>query len=276
MKSDNAKMISKLYFSLLPMQVLLMTLTAVSGIISSIFASNVIGPIAVSAMGIYYPVYMTISAVSAIFLGGAQILCGKFMGQNQVDESRSVFSLDILFIFLISVLLTVLLYLGGTFDLTGFLASDAVARHEFNLYLIGISTGIIPFLLSQQLFAFLSLEQKNKQLIISSLVYIVATVLFSYLFICVLPWGTVGLGLSGAAGNWAFLIALLPYFQKKDSLYHFSFKQIKIQYLKEMLTGGLPTALNRIYQAIRGLIINALILHYVGSVGISALEPLIL
>ncbi len=270
MKSDNAKMISKLYLSLLPIQVLLMALTAVSGIISSIFASNVIGPISVSAMGVYHPVYMTISAVNAIFLGGAQILCGKFMGQNQVKETRSVFSLDILFIFIISIILTVMLYLGGKFDLTGFLASDEVVRHEFNIYLIGLSAGIIPFLLGQQLFAFLSLEQKNKLLIISSLVYIVSTVLFSYLFIIVLPWGTLGLGLSAAAGNWAFFIALLPYFLKKDSLYHFSLKLVKLQYLGEMLTSGLPTALNRLYQAIRGLIINALILHYVGAVGLSA------
>lgn len=270
MKSDNAKIISKLYFELLPTQVLLLALAALSGIISTVFASNVIGPIAVSAMGVYNPVYMFLLAISTVILGGAQILCGKFMGRHESKKMQAVFSLDILLILIFSVVITVLMFFAGRFDLATFLASDATVRHEFNSYIMGLSAGVIPFLVSQQLFAFLSLEQQNKRLMSASIVFLVATVIFTYLFIVVLPLGTLGLGLAGAAGNWAFLIALLPYFFRKDSLYQIHFRHVDFSFTREMLKTGLPGALLRIYQAVRGLLVNTMILRFVGSDGLSA------
>ena len=272
MNPANSKIISKLYFGLLPTQILLLALSAVSGIITTLFASNVIGSIALSAVGVYNPVYLFLCALSAILLGGSQILCGKFLGMHQIKKMQSVFSLNMILALLLSVIFTVLMFVGGYFDLTGFLASDEVVRHEFNLYIIGLAGGVIPFLLSQQLFAFLTLEQQNSRLFFSSVVYIVSTVFFTYLFLCVFPLGTFGLGLSGAAGNWVFLISLLPYFFSKDCLYKLRFKEIKRHYLKEMIACGLPGAMLRIYQTVSTLIANTLLLAYVGADGLAAVS----
>ena len=67
-------MISKLYFRLLPMQVLLAVIMAVNGLVSGLFASNFIGGNALSAVGLYNPVNFLVTGVSMVLLGGSQIM----------------------------------------------------------------------------------------------------------------------------------------------------------------------------------------------------------
>lgn len=66
----NAKMLTKLMFRLLPIQITLAAVGAVNGIVSSFFASNFVGVDAMSAVGLYSPVNMFFSAISLILVGG--------------------------------------------------------------------------------------------------------------------------------------------------------------------------------------------------------------
>ena len=52
----NTKVVSKLMFRLLPIQILLAVAGAVNGIVSSYFASNYIGIDAMGAVGLYAPI----------------------------------------------------------------------------------------------------------------------------------------------------------------------------------------------------------------------------
>ena len=90
------KLVAKLMFRLLPVQILLAVVGAVNGIVSSLFASNAVGVDAMSAVGLYAPINMFIGAVSTMFVGGAAILCGKYMGSCQPEKTRNVFSLDLI------------------------------------------------------------------------------------------------------------------------------------------------------------------------------------
>ena len=77
-------LIHRLLFRLLPVQILLAAVSQINGIVSSLFASNFIGARAMSAVGLYAPIGMLIGAVSVLFVSGSQIICGKFLGNNQV------------------------------------------------------------------------------------------------------------------------------------------------------------------------------------------------
>ncbi len=70
-QAANARMVTKLLFRLLPIQILLAAVGAVNGIVSSFFASNFVGVDAMSAVGLYSPLNMLISSVSMILVGGA-------------------------------------------------------------------------------------------------------------------------------------------------------------------------------------------------------------
>ena len=88
----NFKMITALFFRLLPIQVLLAAIGSVDEIVSSLFAGNFIGADAIGAIGLSTPIGQFTSAVTAMLVGGSQILCGKYMGRNQRSRTQEVFS----------------------------------------------------------------------------------------------------------------------------------------------------------------------------------------
>ena len=111
MKTDS-KMISRLFFRLLPVQIFLVAVGSINSLVDGAMAGNYIGPLAMAAIGLYAPAVKIIETINAILLGGSQILCGQFLGKNQIERTCSVFSLD----------MTLLLIISAVFSGAGILA----------------------------------------------------------------------------------------------------------------------------------------------------------
>ena len=77
MDRNDLRIITRLMFRLLPMQILLGLVNSVNGIVSSFYAGNYIGMEAMSAMGLYAPVSMLFNALGTVLAGGSAIVCGK-------------------------------------------------------------------------------------------------------------------------------------------------------------------------------------------------------
>ena len=58
LEKTDIKLISRLFFRLLPFQILLAAIASVNGIVSSLFATNYVGAEAMSAIGLYAPIAM--------------------------------------------------------------------------------------------------------------------------------------------------------------------------------------------------------------------------
>ncbi len=266
----NTKMLTKLLFRLLPVQVLLAAVGSVNGIVSSFFATNFVGVDAMSAVGLYGPLNMLLSAISLMLVGGSVILCGKYIGQNKQDRIQNTFSLSLVLTTLIALVFVVFYVIVALFDLTGFLTKDAVVRPIFNRYLLGQAVGVLPQLLGSQLAAFLSIENRGKRTLTASLIYIFVNLVLNFLFVKVLRLEAFGLAIASALGMWVFFaVQALHYVSGRSQL------RLKLHGLdwKEGLTMvhiGLPGAALNGYQTARGLIVNWLLTAFVGSVGISA------
>ena len=83
-------MVRRQYFQLMPYQVLLIVVNAVNGIVDGVFASNIIGKTAMTAIGLFGPFNHFLYAVSMMLVSGSQILCGKYMGKNQQKELQKM------------------------------------------------------------------------------------------------------------------------------------------------------------------------------------------
>ncbi len=270
-QQTSAKMVSKLMFRLLPVQILLAAVGSVNGIVSSFFASNYVGVEAMSAVGLYSPLQMLLQAVSIVLIGGSVILCGKYMGQNQQERLHRVFSLTVTLALLASCVFVLLFVILGLFDLTGFFTKDEAVRRLFDRYLLGQAIGVLPLILGNLLISFLAMENQGKITTAASLVYILVNVVLNYLFVQVLRLEAFGLALASALGLWAFLlIEAQPFLTGKAHL-RFSTRELPWRESGAILRIGFPGAANNGYQTARGLILNWLITAYVGSVGVSAL-----
>ena len=199
-------------FRLLPVQILMSVVGAVNGFVSSYFASNFVSVKAVSAVGIYGPVGLLVGAISTMLVGGAVVMCGKYIGENRKERSQNVFALSLLLSSMVAVLFTVLFVVFGLFDLTGFLTRDAELRPLFNRYLLGQSVGVFPSMIGNLLFAFLSLENKTRRGIVASVAYAFSNIVLTYLFVCVFRMGEFGLALASSLGMWAYCGVEASYF----------------------------------------------------------------
>ena len=269
-QAANARMLTKLLFRLLPIQILLAAVGAVNGIVSSFFASNFVGVDAMSAVGLYSPLNMLISAVSMVLVGGSVILSGKYMGENRQDKLQNVFSLNLAASALIALIFAALFLILGLFDLTGFMTKDGAVRPIFNRYLMGQALGILPLMLGNSFAAFLSLENKGRRTLIASLIYILVNVLLNFLFVQVLKLEALGLALASSLGMWVFMGVQAQVYLSGKSHLRLLTKSLSWRDSGEILRIGIPGALSNVYQTARGLITNNLLTAYVGSVGVSA------
>lgn len=263
-------MLQRLCFRLLPIQVLLAAVNLVNNIVSSLFASNFVGTDAMSAIGLYTPFNTFFLAVSTMMMGGSTIICGRYMGKNQTSGMQNIFSADLMLAVGLGGTAALAFVTAGTFDLTGFFTDDVAVRAQFNQYLIGMAIGIIPQFVGQQLSAFLSLENQNKLTTLASVIYILVNLALNFLFVAVLKMGLFGLALATATGLWVFALVQLQFYVRAKSMFRLSFRKLLLKDSTEIVKVGAPGALSLGYLTVRELIINILIVKFVGSVGVSA------
>ena len=266
----NERTVSKLMFRLLPIQVLIALIGSLNSIVSALFASNCLDIKAMSAVGLYAPIQMLINSISLAFTGGATILCGQYMGKNENQKMRGIFSLDISISFLLGAFIASILFLVGRLVEAGLFLRDPSMRPYFSIYLIGQAIGVVPFILGNQLASFLSLENKMRRNTVASISFIASNVLLNFIFIKKLNMGVFGLSLASSLGAWIYFLVQVQYFFTKKSRLKFSLKDIDVKEVGRIFIVGYPGALSNGWQTLRGFIVNFLISAYVGTVGISA------
>ena len=267
--SSDHKLLTGLFFRLLPYQVLLIVINAVNGIVDSLYASNVLGTDAMSAIGLFGPLNHFLYAASITFVSGSQILYGRYLAQKR-ENIHGLFSVTIVTSVCLSLLTSGLLGLGVATGATRVLCSEEPVLQLLNQYILGQAIGIPALILGQQLFAFLSLENQTKRTMTASIVCFVVNAVLNHLFVVVFNMGIFGLGLSSSIASWAFLAILAVWYLAGKSEWKFSLKSCRWRDAPQIAKLGYPGALSRFVETFRCLIVNFLVLQYVGSVGVSA------
>ena len=111
-------------------------------------------------MGLFAPISHFLYAAGMMLVSGSQILYGRYISKDH-GRVRSVFSVDLVISFAGSLLVSVFMVLSVLCGWTGVFTSDAAVLGMFNSYLLGQAIGVVPLILGQQLFSFLSLENQT-------------------------------------------------------------------------------------------------------------------
>ncbi len=272
MKSD-AKMITKLFFRLLPVQILLVAVGSINSLIDGAMAARYIGPLAMAVIGLYAPAVKIIETVNGVLLGGSQILCGQFLGKNQIERTRNVFSLDMGLLLAVSGLFTVA-GLAVPQAVAGLLGANADTLKGLTDYVHGMAYGLIPQFLTAQLTVFLQIEQQQRRTYIGVGVMAAVNIGLDYLLVKVLRMGMLGLGLATSASYWAAFLVLGTYYLTGKAAITFRLRGIRRSDLWPVLKIGFPGAVVTLCLAIRGVALNAILLRYAGNDGVGALSAL--
>ena len=268
-KSSEFKLLTRLFFKLLPYQVLLLIITSVNGIVDSLYASHVIGQSAMSAIGLFGPLNHFLYAASIMFVGGSQVLYGRYLARDR-SRINHLFTVTLMISGGLGLLTSVLLVVGVNSGATHVLVNTQPDLKMLNDYILGQAVGIPALIIGQQLFSFLSLENRRRWTMVASIICFVANWIGDQLFIASFRWGTFGLGLGTSISEWVFLAVLAMYYILGKSEWKFSLKGCEWHDAPEIVKRGYSGALSRFVEMFRCLIVNFLILKYVGSVGVSS------
>lgn len=268
-KSSDSKLLSGLFFRLLPYQILLIVISALNGIIDSIYASNLLGKTAMSAIGLYGPINHFLYAASMMFVSGSQILYGQYLVRDR-KRIDSIFSVNIIISLGLSVLTSLIMVAGVFTGGTRILVSSDPDLQMLNQYILGQAIGIPALVVGQQLFSFLSLENQTKRTMAASITCFVTNAVFNHILVVWVPMGIFGIGLSSSIASWIFLGVMAIYYIKGKSEWKFRISACRWQDSLDIAKLGYPGAISRFVEMFRCIIVNFLILKYVGAVGISA------
>lgn len=264
-----SELIPRLYMKLLPVQIVLVIIGGVNAIIDNAFAGNLIGEHAMAVTGLFSPVPNFLGGVNALIFGGAQVLCGRYLGKKMVQRTRSIFSLDMLVMILISAVLLV----ACEFFSPG-IASVLGARDEFVAqlasYIRGYAIGLPFYCFGTQFTAFLQLEHEEKRSYIAIITMFATNAFLNWLFIAVFDMGLFGLGLSTSVGNVFFCLIQGVYYFGKKAVIRFSWESIIVSDIKDILIYGFPGAASQFCIFLRVVILNSIIHSYVGPDGLAA------
>ena len=237
----NNEMLERLFFKLLPVQILIVAMGSVNLIVDGAVAGRCVDASTVGVVGLYFPMVNALTAVGSVLLGGASVLCGRAMGSGDLEKTRSIFTMDLGAALAAGALLTAVSFIipGAIAD---FLGADSDLRPALISYIQGYAAGIIPMLLAQQIAAFLQMERQSARGYAGIAGMVAANVIFDILFVAVLGKGAWGLALATSLSNWVYLMILIPYYLSGRSQLRAGREYKDFKVLGSMIAVGAPGA----------------------------------
>lgn len=269
MKKNN-DLVSKLFFSLLPVQILIYAMGFINTIVDGAMAGRFIDPDSVGVVGLYFSMVNIYNAVGGVMLGGTSVLCGRYLGRGDLNRTKGVFSLNMTVTFAVAAVLTaVSLIIPG--PLATVLGADEALKRDLMTYIIGYAAGIIPMLMAQQIAAFLQMERQSRLGYMGIAGMVISNILLDVIMVAVLDMGILGLALATSLSNWVYFLILAPYYLTSKAQMHYERKNILWGDLPALLKIGFPGALLIFCISFRIIFVNRLLLRYAGNDGLSAM-----
>ncbi len=256
---------------MLPVQILIFAMGSINSIVDGTMAGRFIGADAVGIIGLYFSMVNVMNAIGSVLLGGTTVLCGRYMGRGELQKTEGIFSLNLTVTFIVGLLLTALSVIVPG-PIAVILGANQELKDGLMRYILGYAIGIVPMLLAQQIAAFLQMERQSKRGYVGIAGMIISNVTLDITLVGILKMGIWGLALATSISNIVYFLILVPYYFSARAQLRYGVKKILWRELTGLVKIGFPGAMLVFCLAIRGIVINRVLLRYSGNDGLSALS----
>lgn len=267
MKNDF--IIRKLYTSFVLVSVL-SSLAATAGfLVDNIIVGQVLGPVQLGAMGIIGPLSLIFSMFGIICSSGGATCAAQAIGRGDIAQLRSIFTVAMLYCLSAGALLTAvgLIFTPQIALLLG--ARDALYAPSVD-YLRGYFLSAIPTITTSALLSFIKIDGSPKLPLVCILLMTAVNIVLDLLMSLVFKMGMFGMALATALSYCAALAAALTHFLKKGINLKLVFPREAGKIMGSIVVTGAPSALNRVCETIKNMILNNLLIAAVGVGAVAA------
>ena len=265
---DN-RIIRKMFRSSLTVQILT-ALTAVLGsVVDGAVTGACLGVDAMTAYGLVLPIITIFSGISSIFGTGISIPCGRSIGAGNREETVRIFSESMMSAFLLSLILLAATFFGAD-GIAGLLGASGAYAAEASDYLRGFAFSAPAIIFMVALLPIMQLDgDRNRPLRAVGLMTLI-NVCGDLLNGLVLHRGLFVMALATTVSYYVAAVVLLLHFRKGGNLFHLSIRWPGIGTLIDLLSYGVPNALQHLSRSLLTICLNHILLTVVNERAVAA------
>ena len=255
---NNGQIISRLFRKSVISIILAAIATMVGIVIDGIVIGRFLGPESMAAYGLVTPVINLATAFSGILATGAQVICAQHLGAGNVRKARRVFSMCMLITVILSfVMVAVMLIFRDPISvMLGAHGNSANLLKPTSDYILGIVASFPCVLFLFEFNSLMRLDGDANRVIVAVVVMTVLDVAGDLVNALVIHGGMLGMGLTTSLSYFAALVIMLLHFTKKDIIFKFSFKGLRIKDMAEIFATGSSSAVGSASSMLRNLVLN--------------------
>ena len=221
------------------------------------------GALALTGVGVCMPLIMVVSAFAALVGNGGAPRASIFMGKNDTSKAEQTLGNCFTMQIIISLILTVILFLGNRSFLLAFGASANTIDYAvgyMNIYAVG--TIFVQLTLGMN--NFITAQGFAKTGMLSVLIGAVSNIILDPVFIFGLGQGAAGAAMATVIGNVIADVYYIYVMSKKAKRLSVSLKEIKIPgtMIRDILVIGIPASITNLMQSIMIMITNHYLIAY--------------
>lgn len=239
---------------------ILTALTAVLGsVVDGTITGACLGVDAMTAYGLVLPIITIFSGISSIFGTGISIPCGKSIGEGNRKETARIFSESMMAAFLLSLILFAVTFCGAG-RIAGMLGANGTYAAEAADYLRGFSFSAPAMIFMVALLPIMQLDGDRKRPLSAVGLMTLINVCGDLLNGFVLHQGLFVMALATTISYYAAAGMLLIHFRKGGNLFRLSIRLPQIGTLKNLLSYGVPNALQHLSRSFLTICLNHILL----------------
>lgn len=269
MKNDY--IVRNLYRSFVIVSILSALTATVGMLIDNMIVGCYLGSDALGAMGVVGPVSLLLSAFGNICSGGGTARASQALGRGDREQVCRIFTVTMLFAFLVGAALTAI----GLFfapQIAGILGAQGALKELTTQYLYGYFLGALPTLMMTALMGFFRIDGSPRLPILCIAVMTGCNIVLDLAMVLVLHKGMFGMALATAISYFLAVLVGCSHFTKKYNTLKLTAVKGIGKELFSMIVTGAPTAISRISDTLKVMILNNLMVTVIGVGAVTALN----
>ncbi len=250
--------------------IIMMVFTSIYGVVDGLFVSNFAGKTAFASINLVMPFVMILGGIGFMIGTGGTALVSKVLGEGKKEKANEIFTMMIIFTFLLGALLSVIGVISMPW-VAKFLGATEEMMADCVIYGRIVTGFTVAFMLQNVFQSFLIAAEKPKLGLLATVLAGIANMALDAIFIIVFKWGVAGAaiatGLSQCVGG---IFPLIYFLRKNSSLLRLTKTKLEIKPILNACGNGSSELMSNISSSVVSMIYNFQLMKYVGEDGVSA------
>lgn len=249
--------------------IIAMVLTAMITVVDGFFVGNYVGKEGMAAVNLGLPIVYLFLAVGLMIAVGGMAIAGRKLGAGEIKMCNDVFNQTMLTTVLISVLLSVIVFLGFEPFLYILHAKGQVVVYFKEYYTILLFE--LPIMVINSSFGMFIRGEGNPQYFMKvNIITVLLNVILDYIFAAKLGMGVSGIAAASLLAAIVTFVVTIYFFAKKSKVYKIQKFVYRNEVLKEILLNGSSEFIGEMSMCISMFAYNFVIMRQIGVDGVTA------